>query len=152
MGRLFDAVSALIGIRQVATYEGQAAIELEAAVDPYETGCYEFSFSEGVITIHQLIEGIIRDWRSGRSNALISAKFHNTIARIALEICQSLRVKEGITTVALSGGVWQNRTLFARTVYNLEANGFLVLRHHQVPVNDGSIALGQAMVAAQVSL
>ena len=152
MGRLFDAVSALIGIRQVATYEGQAAIELEAAVDPYETGCYEFSFSEGVITIHQLIEGIIRDWRSGRSNALISAKFHNTIARIALEICQSLRVKEGITTVALSGGVWQNRTLFARTVYNLEANGFLVLRHHQVPVNDGCIALGQAMVAAQVSL
>ena len=98
--------------------------------------------------VQPLIEGIIADWRSGIPVATISARFHNSIAHLALQVCQFLREEEGLRTVALSGGVWQNRYLFTRTVYNLEADGFLVLRHHQVPVNDGCIALGQAMVAA----
>jgi hydrogenase maturation protein HypF len=148
MGRLFDAISALIGIRQIATYEGQAAIELEALADPDETGSYPFELMDDQLMVRPMLEKVIQDWRSALNPARISAKFHNTIALASLEICKHLRERQGISTIALSGGVWQNRTLFTRTVYNLETNQFTVLRHHQVPVNDGCIALGQALVAA----
>ena len=148
MGRLFDAVSALIGVREVASYEGQAAIELEAIADPDEAGLYDCLMSGSDLSVRPLLEGIIKDWQSGISPSIISARFHNSIAYLSLQVSQFLREKEGLKTVALSGGVWQNRYLFTRTVYNLEQDGFLVLRHHQVPVNDGCIALGQALVAA----
>lgn len=150
MGRLFDAISSLIGIRQTATYEGQAAIELEALADPDETGAYSFELTDDQLVVRPMLEEIIQDWRSAIPIPRISAKFHNTLALASLEICRKLREKRGISTIALSGGVWQNRTLFTRTVYNLEKHQFKVLRHHQVPVNDGCIALGQAMVAAHI--
>lgn len=149
MGRLFDAISALIGVRQSVTYEGQAAIELEALADPEESHFYNFEILADAISIQAMVEEILQDFRSAVSLSIISAKFHNTLAQICLEICQRIQSQEGISTAALSGGVWQNRYLFARTVYNLETNGFTVLRHHQTPTNDGCIALGQAMVAAQ---
>jgi hydrogenase maturation protein HypF len=148
MGRLFDAVAALLGIREVATYEGQAAIEMESIADPDETGLYDCLISGSDLSVRPLLEGIINDWESGVLLSIISARFHNSIAYLSLQVCQILHEKEGLKTVALSGGVWQNRYLFTRTVYNLEADGFLVLRHHQVPVNDGCVALGQALVAA----
>lgn len=147
MGRLFDAVASLVGVRQQASYEGQAAIELEAIADPNESGFYEFDISETSFSPAPLFSAIIHDMRAGIQLPELSARFHNSIANLSLELCRRIRNLSGIGTVTLSGGVWQNRFLFTRTVYNLETNGFTVLRHQQTPVNDGCIALGQLMVA-----
>lgn len=147
MGRLFDAVASLVGVRQQASYEGQAAIELEALADPNESSSYEFDISETSFSPAPLFSAIIHDMRAGIQLPELSARFHNSIANLSLELCRRIRHLSGIGTVALSGGVWQNRFLFTRTVYNLETNGFTVLRHQQTPVNDGCIALGQLMVA-----
>jgi len=78
----------------------------------------------------------------------ISAKFHNGLAQMALELCQNLRIARNINEVALSGGVWQNITLLRRTLSLLQKDGFVVYIHHQVPANDGGLSLGQAAIAA----
>ena len=149
MGRFFDAASALIGIRQEATYEGQAAIELEALADPAETGYYPFDISGDEFNPTPLWWAILRDWRRGVPQPVLAARFHNSLVELNLEICRRVRTQTGTSTVALSGGVWQNRLLLERTLQRLESSGFTVLIHHQVPTNDGGIALGQAMVAAE---
>ncbi len=148
MGRLFDAVSALIGVRQRATYEGQAAIELENIVDPDESGAYDFDFDAGEIDPAPMWRQIISDLRAARSKSVISARFHNGIARLVLNLCCEMTALAGIRTVCLSGGVWQNMTLFEKTVPLLENAGYTVLTHRQVPANDGGLALGQALIAA----
>lgn len=148
MGRLFDAVAALIGIRQTATYEGQAAIELENCCAPSETGYYQFPLSAEIIQTNALFEQILADLRSGVSQGVISARFHNGLALMCLNACQTIQKVTAIKTVALSGGVWQNTTLLKKTSVLLESSGFEVLRHHQVPTNDGGISLGQLMVAS----
>lgn len=148
MGRLFDAVAALIGIRQITTYEGQAAIELENCCSPSETGSYQFPISAEFIQTNLLFEQILADLHSGFLKEVISARFHNGIALMCLEACQTIQKETGIKTVALSGGVWQNTTLLKKTSALLNSSGFDVLRHHQVPTNDGGIALGQIMVAS----
>jgi hydrogenase maturation protein HypF len=78
----------------------------------------------------------------------MSAKFHNGLAALALELCQNLRSTKGLEQVALSGGVWQNITLLRRTLSLLQEAGFVVYIHHQVPTNDGGLSLGQAAIAA----
>jgi hydrogenase maturation protein HypF len=79
---------------------------------------------------------------------IISAKFHNGIAQMVLDVCISLREKSGLNTVALSGGVWQNRFILRRTMGALRAEGFEILIHRQVPANDGGLALGQTAITA----
>jgi hydrogenase maturation protein HypF len=148
MGRLFDAVSSIIGIRQSVSYEAQAAIDLENFCDWSEKGIYTYSFEGGVINTSFIINEIVEDWRRKENKGIISAKFHNTIARLCLEVSLDTRKNSGVTTVALSGGVWQNITLLQKTKPLLEENGFSVLIHHQVPSNDGGISLGQLMVAS----
>lgn len=148
MGRLFDAVAALIGIRQVSTYEGQAAIELENACDPQEENAYSFRLGPDTIEIAELFDHIMLNLRMGVSSNSIAARFHNGLAKMCLEVCQTIHDETGLQTVALSGGVWQNITLLNKTTALLRYNGFSVLQHHQVPANDGGIALGQLMVAA----
>lgn len=148
MGRLFDAVSALIGVRQTATYEGQAAIELENAADPDEPGFYKFDYRHGEIDPAPMWQQIITDMQAHISRATISARFHNGIARLVLRICQVVTSSTSIKTVCLSGGVWQNMTLFSKTIPLLENDGYTVLTHQQVPANDGGIALGQALIAS----
>lgn len=148
MGRLFDAVAALIGIRQIVTYEGQAAIELENYCAPSETGAYHFPLSGDCIQTNILFEQVLTDLRSNVSQGVISARFHNGLTLMCLEACQTITKESDIKTVALSGGVWQNTTLLKKTSVLLESSGFEVLRHHQVPANDGGIALGQLMVAS----
>ncbi len=148
MGRLFDAVAALIGIRQTATYEGQAAIELENACAPSETGTYSFSISSDLIQTQVMFSQILDDLRSSVPLGIISARFHNGLALMCLEACVQIHEETGIRTVALSGGVWQNITLLKKTCALLRSRGFEVLIHHQVPANDGGIAMGQIMVAA----
>ena len=149
MGRFFDAASALIGLRQVATYEGQAAIELEAICDPAEEGLYAFEIADGVADPAPLWQALISDWRANLPLPILSARFHNSVARLALDLCQIVRAHSGVRTVALSGGVWQNRVLLSKAIQLLRNAGFNVLIHRQVPTNDGGIALGQAMIAAR---
>jgi hydrogenase maturation protein HypF len=148
MGRLFDAVAAILGVCQSITYEAQGAIELEACLDPEEAGRYTIDIEGGLMDARPLIRALVSDLRAGTSVPRLSARFHNTVAALALEVSALMRTKHGVSTVALSGGVWQNRTLLAHTVRSLERGGFEVLIHRRVPTNDGGISLGQVAVAA----
>jgi len=150
-GRLFDAVSALIGIRGRIDYEAQAAIEMEMAADESEHGSYPFAIVEqngvNIVYLKELFGGIIKDLKSGVSQARIAAKFHRTMAEMVVQMCQRLAKMSGINRVALSGGVFQNRLLLRLTVAALEEAGFEVLTHSKVPTNDGGVSLGQAVIA-----
>ena len=155
MGRLFDAVASLCGIRQVVNYEAQAAIEFEALASPGEQEAYEFIIAplEGEdndktqIDVAPLIEGVITDLNHHIHISKISGKFHHTIARMVYQVCAQIRDNTGIDQVVLSGGVWQNMVLLNSTIRMLNSNRFNVFIHHQVPTNDGGLALGQAVVA-----
>jgi hydrogenase maturation protein HypF len=152
MGRLFDAVSALVGIRQKISYEAQAAIELESLVDPTENGYYEFDLSSkpgeiGLIEPARVLKQIQADLNIGIQPAVISAMFHNGVARLTRQICDHIRSEVGLREVVLSGGVWQNITLLNKTLKWLEEDGFTVYFHKHVPANDGGLALGQAAIA-----
>jgi hydrogenase maturation protein HypF len=148
MGRLFDAVSSLLGIRHSVTYEGQAAIELENRSNPDETGSYDFSIVNGIIDYQPVIEAIIADIHKGNPTGDIASRFHNAVANLCLTTSHQIREETSLSTVALSGGVWQNAFLFTKTVKLLQSNGFSVLTHHKVPTNDACISLGQAAIAA----
>jgi hydrogenase maturation protein HypF len=91
---------------------------------------------------------LLADVRAGASIPVISARFHNGLADLARTVCDEIRRETGVCTVALSGGVWQNMALLARTVRGLRADGFAVYIHHQVPTNDGGLSLGQALAGA----
>ena len=155
MGRLFDAVSALIGIRGEIDYEGQAAVELEMIA--YDSSNevvgkgYPYSVirhnGASIIGLRELFLAIIADLRQGLPRATIAAKFHSTVARMVSEMCQMISRATGIKQVGLSGGVFQNRLLLRTVVPLLEMAGFSVLTHRQVPTNDGGISLGQAVIA-----
>lgn len=153
MGRLFDVVAAITGVRGVIQYEAQAAIDLEtvAAGAPGETGTYPFTAdtTDGitVIRVRDLLTAIIDDLQAGVSLAVIAARFHETTALMITSLCQSISTQTGLTGVALSGGVFQNRLLTAKAVQKLESAGFTVYTHRQVPCNDGGISLGQAVIA-----
>lgn len=155
MGRLFDAVSALLGVRTTVDYEGQAAIELEMMAYDADSRLsgdrYSFSIVErdgvNVVYIGELFAGIIADLYNKLDIPTISAKFHNTVASLILEMCQRISKQAGIKHVVLSGGVFQNRLLLRKVMPLLEDSGFLVLTHKQVPCNDGGVSLGQAVVA-----
>ncbi|HWQ45491.1 MAG TPA: carbamoyltransferase HypF, partial [Longilinea sp.] len=116
MGRLFDAAAALIGIRDVATYEGQAAIEMEALVKEDETGYYTFQINDSGIDATPVWKDMLRDWRNGVTIPMLSARFHNSIVELCRQLCLSVKQTSGCSTVALSGGVWQNRYLLEHTI------------------------------------
>jgi hydrogenase maturation protein HypF len=151
-GRLFDAVSSLIGLRERITYEGQAAIELEMIAQEGVNESYGWGLGdEGgqlIVDTRQVIQEIIEDLKEEVSRSLISAKFHNTVSNFTLDICKGIRKKEGLDKVVLSGGVFQNRFLLVRTLDILSAEGFEPFFHRRVPTNDGGISLGQAVIAA----
>ena len=149
VGRLFDAVSALAGVRQRVNYEAQAAIELEMRVDPEVEDAYAFALGDdGVIDPAPLIRAVVDDVRAGAPAGTIAAKFHNGLAEVVVDVCRRQREETGLDTVALSGGVFQNVTLLGLVVPRLRDADFTVTTHRQVPPNDGGIALGQAVVAA----
>jgi len=150
-GRLFDAVSALVGVRGQIDYEAQAAIELEAIADEGESGNYPFDITGDngvdIVSFSRLFTAIISDLEKGVSAEVISARFHNTMAQVVLQMCQRLADRTGINRVALSGGVFQNRLLLGLTTGALEKAGLSVLTHSKVPGNDGGVSLGQAVIA-----
>ncbi len=147
MGRLFDAVAALCGVRQWVNYEAQAAVELEALAEGRETAYYSFDIEGDVISARTLWQQLVADLRAGESPAVMAARFHGGVAQMTVEVCRRLRQATGSHEVALSGGVWQNMLLLALTVGLLQGEGFRVYLHRQVPANDGGLALGQAAVA-----
>jgi hydrogenase maturation protein HypF len=155
-GRLFDAVAALLGLGSRVSFEGQAAISLEAAAPRDVNESYAFGISKNVsdvepmeIDVRPMIEEIVRDLSRRRDIGGISARFHNTIAAAIVEVCQRLRQQEGLNRVCLSGGVFQNAYLLERTVKDLYGCAFEVFVHAVAPPNDGGISLGQAAIASE---
>jgi len=151
MGRLFDAVSAMLAICEKSTYEGQAAMELEMAMEGNIEEYYSFLYQqeEGYWTINPspLIKGIISDLKESKSSGYISSKFHNSIVTMIVDICSTVRDDSRINKVALSGGCFQNIYLLSESINRLTNKGFEVFHHRKVPTNDGGISLGQALVA-----
>ena len=151
MGRFFDAVSSLLSVRDEARYEGQAAIELEMIADHGIKEEYPFHIQKDekpmVVDSQEMIRGIVRDLIDGAPNSEISGKFHRTIARLIVETCETIRSKEKLNRVVLSGGVFQNIFLLSLVTEGLKRSAFDVYTHHLVPTNDGGISLGQAVIA-----
>jgi hydrogenase maturation protein HypF len=141
MGRLFDAVAALLGVREEVTYEGQAAIELEQLAGEAQAEPYDWRFGDGAA----LVALVHDDLAAGRDRAKLAAAFHETVAAAAAAACAEAAEPR---TVLLSGGTFQNLRLLAATTRRLERDGFRVLSHRLVPPNDGAVSYGQAAVAA----
>ncbi|HAX61222.1 MAG TPA: carbamoyltransferase HypF [Elusimicrobia bacterium] len=152
VGRLFDAVASIINLRQEITCESQAAVELEQMADDrlQIADCYEYEIIKDEIDVKKMIVGIVDDLKNKKSKSEISVKFHNTLAKIILDICKKLKKETKINRVALSGGVFQNSVLVEKSVKLLESAGFKVFTNNQVPSNDGGISLGQVWIALKL--
>ncbi|MBL8163393.1 MAG: carbamoyltransferase HypF [Anaerolineae bacterium] len=151
MGRLFDAAASLLGLRHTVTYEAQAAIELEGIADDTAVEPYPFDLIPGMplqIDPAPVWAAMIADWRAGVPSSIVAARFHEGIAQVLLDICLHLREQGHGSTVALSGGVFQNVRLLRATIDRLRAHDFTTLVHRAVPSNDGGLALGQVAIAA----
>jgi hydrogenase maturation protein HypF len=148
MGRLFDAVAALCGIRAEVNYEGQAAIELEAACDPLERGAYEMALDGVELDARPLIRSVVAELAAGVAVPVIASRFHRAVARATVEGCARAAGDAETELVVLSGGVFQNRRLLEETVAGLAAAGLRALVPERLPPGDGGISYGQAAVAA----
>ncbi|SEG80433.1 Hydrogenase maturation protein, carbamoyltransferase HypF [Actinacidiphila yanglinensis] len=164
MGRLFDAVASLAGVCHLAEYEAQAAMEWEAAAMCAPEGDdgpgYAFALraehdsragAELVADPGPVLAAVAADVRAGTAPALVAARFHRAVAALVGAWCTAARERHGLTTVALTGGVFANALLSSACAASLRADGFTVLRHRHVPPNDGGLALGQLMVAARAA-
>jgi hydrogenase maturation protein HypF len=161
-GRLFDAVSATCGLRSRVNYEGQAAVELEAAADPLERRAYPLQLIDTrpdgnpgqpgeaalLLDARETIRALVSDLARGVSIGQASARFHNAVAGATAEACEVQAEARGIEKVVLSGGVFQNRLLLERTAQALSGHRLRVLIPEKLPPNDGGISYGQVAVAA----
>jgi hydrogenase maturation protein HypF len=147
VGRLFDAVASLLGLRQKVSFEGQAAMELELLVQPGVEETYPFLLSRGppyIVDWQPMLQEILSDLKLGRDTGIIAAKFHNTLAETIVGVAREI----GEGKIVLTGGCFQNRYLTERSVQRLLDSGFRCYWHQRVPPNDGGIALGQVIAAA----
>ena len=153
MGRLFDAVASIAGVCQEISYEGQAAIELEALGSPDAEGQYRFDLinenSSLIIDPSAVVAAVASDVVAEVPASVISTRFHRAIAAAMVAAAEDIRQRYHIDTAALSGGVFQNVTLLEAAKRGLEEAGFAVLVHRLVPPNDGGLALGQIALAAR---
>ncbi|MBN1192256.1 MAG: carbamoyltransferase HypF, partial [Coriobacteriia bacterium] len=152
MGRLFDAVAALAGVRDDALYEGQAAIELEALADPSAEGAYAFAIAEGtggalVVDPAPVLAAVLDDIAAGADVRVISMRFHSAVVAAVVDVCAQLAPVLGLSHVALAGGVFMNRLVVRGAVLGLREAGLTPLTHLRLPTNDGGISFGQAAVA-----
>ena len=155
-GRLFDAVSAILGICKKSTFEGEAAMKLQFAAE--RAGLKNVMPSpepvmhEDVLTMRTdlLVKRLVELRLSGESPEALAGSFHEQLAEMVFELCRIQRDRLNCNVCALSGGVFQNTLLLGAVVNKLEQDGFRVLRHHLVPPNDGGIALGQAAAAMKM--
>jgi hydrogenase maturation protein HypF len=150
-GRLFDAISSLIGLRQKMAYEGQAAMELEMCQNLSEKGKYPWAIKEKkghlILLTSDIIRSAVEDIKIGMSRGIISRRFHNTLIDMLTGTCMKLREASGIDHVAMSGGSFQNVTLLNGLSHALTSKGFKVFTQKVVPSNDGGLSLGQAVCA-----
>ena len=157
-GRLFDAVSAILGIRRASTFEGEAAMYLEAAAETAgirSAAAPSLRFAADgffCLPVREIFARLTKARLAGESPARLAADFHAVLAASIADGCRAAREQTGISTAALSGGVFQNRLLLHLVTEKLEESGFTVLRHHLVPPNDGGLALGQAVNAMHLSM
>jgi len=153
-GRLFDAVASILGLRHETTYEGQAAIELEAAaseIDAPEGYPFALCGSDPFqYDMRPAIEAIVHDFVALKPVPLIGARFHQTMADVVVDACLRIRQSEGLNRVCLSGGSFQNARLLKQSMKGLRQSAFEVFVHHRVPANDGGLSLGQAVIANHV--
>jgi hydrogenase maturation protein HypF len=150
VGRLFDAVSSLAGLRQKTTFEGQAAMELESAAERGAGEPYPFPLSgtgsEAIVEWSPMLRVLLADLRRGVAAADVSARFHGGLVEAIVAVAR----RAGEPRVALTGGCFQNRVLLTRAIRRLRAEGFEPLWHQRVPSNDGGLALGQIAAAARI--
>ncbi|MEM7757677.1 MAG: carbamoyltransferase HypF, partial [Cyanobacteria bacterium P01_A01_bin.40] len=149
MGRLFDGVAALLGIRQQISYEGQAAVELESAMGNFTTeATYPFELirppnkiinSPLIIDWQPMIQDLVIDIENQKSRSEIATKFHNTLVEMIIAVAKQVERKQ----IALTGGCWQNKYLTEKAIARLKAENFTPYWHYQIPCNDGGIAVGQ---------
>jgi hydrogenase maturation protein HypF len=160
VGRLFDAVASLIGVRDMVTYEGQAAMELEwRASGVCKNAAYPFDLEEltgdnapqtpFVVDARPMIQAIVHDIARGTALPLIARRFHSTMADAVVAVCERLRSLTGLNVVVLSGGVFMNALLTQESVNELKRRDFLVHTHRLVPSNDGGLSLGQLAIAGK---
>jgi len=153
MGRFFDAAASLIGLRDSVTYEGQAAIELEAAASQKSLDFYDYDVVQEngyVVKSEKIIMGIIKDKLLDEQDSIISDKFHNTIIKFSKDICKLIRRDVGINEVVLGGGVFQNSYLLKNLTNELKNEEFVVYTNKLIPANDGGVALGQIVIANEI--
>jgi hydrogenase maturation protein HypF len=152
LGRLFDGVASIIGLRDTVRFEGQAAMELEMIADVNESGHYDWQWKHSAgcyrIDTRRLVQQVVADCCNRTPAAVISGRFHNGLTRLFTELCREIRRETGLDRVVMSGGVFQNTTLLETLSAALAKLGFNVYSQKLVPANDGGLSLGQAVVAA----
>lgn len=154
LGRLFDGVASILGIRSHVSYEGQAAMELEMIAAENINRTYDYEWIEGdcyKILPGPIIRGVVKDLEDGVNISVISARFHFTLIRLFSDLCRIIRVSNGLERVVLSGGVFQNSIILSGLIKSLKKEGFKVFAHTKVPANDGGISLGQAVIASAIT-
>ena len=153
LGRLFDAIAAICGIRDTVHFEGQAAIELEMAAGEKTDEIYDYEWTSGDIyriLPGPVIRGVVKDIENGVHICKISSKFHQTLVSLFSDLCETIRKETKLKRIVLSGGVFQNSLLLTGLFKALEKKDFKVFTHRLVPANDGGISLGQAVIASAV--
>jgi hydrogenase maturation protein HypF len=149
VGRLFDAVSSILGLINESRYHAEAPMLLESIIDEKFTGSYEFQIQTNTISFNQCIKQITEDKLNNISNSAIATKFHNTIIKLIIEIALILKKQTGINKVILSGGTFQNKYIVLNAEILLVKAGFDVYLPRKIPINDQGIALGQLAIAAK---
>ncbi len=154
-GRLFDAVASLIGLRHAVSFEGQAAMMLEAVADAHPDPApdpYDFALtgaSPADVDFRPMIRQMVAGLEAGQPHSHIAARFHHTLVAAIVEVCRRMRSDLQLDRVCLSGGCFQNALLLAGCLQSLRQDGFEVFSHREVPANDGGISLGQAAIACE---
>ena len=152
MGRLFDAIAAIAGVRQTVDYEAQAAIELEALARDIDSDAYAFGFRDDedgmLVDAGPVVAAAVSDALTGRPPGVIGARFHNAVIALVVDIAEYFRARAGDMPVVVTGGVFQNPTLLSGSMRSLEARGFRVLTPRLLPANDGGLAFGQLLVGS----
>ncbi len=147
-GRLFDAVAAIMGLNYYSTYQAEAPMLLESAIDMNEKGSYPFDIERGQVSFTPLIRAVVEDIQNHWSTASIAAKFHNTLVQLMLTLSLEIRAKSGLDRIVLGGGSFQNSFLSEKVMDKLENENFKVYLPHRIPVNDQGIAAGQLVIGA----
>ena len=147
-GRLFDAVAAITGLNYYSTYQAEAPMLLESALDPSEKGIYEYEIDDKQVSFSLMIKSVVEDIHDGLSTGRISAKFHNTVVNLIFQLSKQIRTESGMNRIVLGGGTFQNRYLTRKVMGKLKKERFDIYLPQRIPMNDQGIAAGQIAIGA----